>query len=561
MSADSPSEVTQTVTPGHDPEATVNALPAKAAERRAAASSAHLSHQFTIATLRDEEVQTARAMIRIGRLVGFACVLGLPLLGGSVALRIAVAIAMIPAIAVGYWVEWSIRKPDRYTETMMMLLAASVGPAAFTGLLYFGIFSGAQLFFALALFFFSRRERHGSALALYVSTAIVQALLAGLVISGAVADPGLIRPELSLTSLAVGHVLIQVGDFGAFLLGRQSYRAARQALARMQRAMVLAAQREALLLEARQDLDRALRGGAGRYTDRTFGSYKLGDVIGRGGMGEVYEARHVDSGELAAAKLLAHRELSNQHSVERFLREVQAVRALTSPHVVRVFEASDAGDPIPFLMMERLRGHDLAHHLRSGQLTNDGLLELIEQVGAAVEEAWQHGIVHRDLKPQNIFRDERATRAVWKVLDFGVAAIADHDGTLTQGHVVGTPAYMAPEQGRGERVDYRADVYAVAAIAYRWLTGRPVCSGRDMRAAVYQAVHVMPQRPSTYADLPPGVDAVLAIGLAKDPAVRWERVSELRAQLEAALAGEIEPRTQARAAAILDRHPWGSTRE
>jgi serine/threonine-protein kinase len=547
--------------------ATVNALPAGAAARRAVGASAlatplpHTSQQFALATLRDEEAQTARAMIWVGRLVGVACLAALPFLGGATGLKIAVTIAMVPAIAVGFWVERRIRDPERYGEAAMVILAASVAPAAMIGLLYFGIFSGAQLFPVLALYFFSRRERFGSALAFYLANAILQAAFATVIISGWISDPGVFRTEVAPGVLLIGHLLIQIGDLGAFLLGRRSHRAARDAIERMQSAMVLAAQREALLHEARQDLDRALRiDSAGRYTEHTFGSYRLGDVIGRGGMGEVYAAWHVETGEPAAVKLLVQRELANPHSVERFLREVRAVRALTSPHVVRVLAASGEGDPIPYLVMERLTGHDLAHHLRSGRLPPAGLDELLAQVGGAVEEAWQLGIVHRDLKPQNLFLADRPDGPVWKVLDFGVAALADHSGTLTQGHVVGTPAYMAPEQARGDTVDKRADLYALAAVAYRWLTGRPVCSGRDLHAALYQTVHVMPVRPSTLAELHEDVDAVLAIGLVKDPSRRWQTVGELRAALVPALAGELDPAIRRRANDLLAQHPWGAVR-
>ena len=174
----------------------------------------------------------------------------------------------------------------------------------------------------------------------------------------------------------------------------------------MQKAMMLAAQREALLQEARQDLDRALAiDAAGRFTDHTFGQYRLGHVIGRGGMGEVYEAFHIETGEAAAVKLLAQRELGNPQSVAAVpARGAHDAAALASPHVVRVLAASDDDDEIPYLVMERLRGHDLAHHLRSGRMSPDGAARDARRRSAPrVEEAWAQGIVHRDLKPQNLF--------------------------------------------------------------------------------------------------------------------------------------------------------------
>ena len=546
-----------------EPAETVNALPERAAARRAAiaagsAPGASTSLQFARATLRDEEAAGARGMIRMGRLIGGAVLLVLPLLGGDIALRVAMAVAIAVAMIVGWIVERRISDPERYGERVMVVLAMTVLPAVFTALLYFGIFSAVQLFPALAMYFFARREKFASALAAYLVNAIVQAMFAAVIISGLVDDPGLIQPHQPWHVLIAGHLLIQIGTLSAFLLGQHSHRASRDAIEKMRHAMLLAAQREALLQEARQDLDRALQlGGSGRYSDQTLGNYRLGTVIGRGGMGEVYEAWHVGSGEAAAVKLLPHRELANPRSVERFLREVRAVRTLTSPHVVRVLEWSSEGDELPYLAMERLHGHDLAHHLRSGGLSRDGLDMLLAQVGAALEEAWAQGIVHRDLKPQNLFL---ADGGGWKVLDFGVAALSDHAGTLTQGHVVGTPAYMSPEQAKGERVDHRADVYALAAVAYRWLTGRPVCGGRDLHAALYQTVHVMPQKPSTLAELSDDVDAVLAIGLVKDPAKRWSSVRDLRAALATATSGDLDPAVRRRAEDLLADHPWGAVR-
>jgi serine/threonine-protein kinase len=539
---------TVTVRVGSDEALTAQALPRAAHERRRNVSVSGTTH-YTLATLRDEEVRTARTMISVGRAVGVAAVLPLPFLGGSAVLRIMFAIAAALAIAVGLIVERQIRDPERYRERTMLILAASVLPAGFAGLLYWGIFSAVQLFPVLALYFFSRRERFRSALAIYLVTAAGQAAIAAAVIAQLVPDLGLFEPQLSVGTLVVGHLLIQVGDLAAFVLGWYSHRATRAAIEDMQNAMVLAAKREALLHEARQDLDRAMGvGNAGRYTDQEFGSYRLGNVLGRGGMGEIYEARHVNTDQPAAVKLLAPRELGNPHSVERFVREVRAVSTLASEHVVRVLGASDDRDPIPYLVMERLHGQDLARLLRDTRLPHDQLLELLDHVGAAVTEAWEHGIVHRDLKPSNLFRAEHPGGWTWKVLDFGVAALSDHAGTLTQGHVVGTPTYMAPEQARGERVDHRADIYALSAITYRWLTGRPVCSGKDLPTSLYQIVHLHPTPPSALAELDPDVDAVLAIGLAKDPAKRWERVVELRDALRDALAGRLAPRLRQRAA-------------
>ncbi len=501
-------------------------------------------------------------MIKVGRILGVATALPLPFIPGNESLKIALAAAIVLAIGVGFYFERRLARPGGFSERLMVAFALSVSPAIFVASLYFGVLSAAQMFPSLALYFFCRRERRSSAFALYLTNAITQAVFATLIIFDIVDDPGLVAPALAPHVYAMGHGLLQVGFLCAYLLGRGSHRASRDAITKMQTAMRLAAQREALLHEARQDLDRALAiDAAGRFTDHTFGSYRLGLVIGRGGMGEVYEAFHIDTGGIAAVKLLPTRELGNPQSVQRFVREVRTIRGLMSPHVVRVLAASDEGDDIPYLVMERLRGHDLAHHLRSGHMSPAGLREMFVQVGSALEEAWSKGIVHRDLKPQNLYLADTAGGApIWKVLDFGVAALDESSGTLTQGKVVGTPAYMAPEQAKGDKVDFRADLYALGAIAYRWLTGRPVTGGKDLHNALYQTVHVMPQQPSTLAELHPDVDAVLAIALFKEPDDRWQTLDELREAMALALEGKLDPRTRRRAADLLARHPWGAVR-
>ncbi|HUJ63726.1 MAG TPA: serine/threonine-protein kinase [Kofleriaceae bacterium] len=533
-----------TVTVPDVPDAvqTVRALPPAAAERRIAART-HGSSEYTLATLRDEDVRTARLIIGVGRWIGVAAVLALPLVGGAPAMQLVFAATVTFAIVVGVVVELRIRDPARYRELTMQVLAISVAPAVVCGVLYWGIFSAVELFPVLTIYFFSRRSGFGTSVAIYLAAAIVEALVAGLVIGGVIPDPGVFEPVLPRATLVIGEILIQLGLFAAFMLGWLSLRASRIAIDNMQRALVLATRREALLDEARQELERAMRvGGPGRYTDHTFGGFRLGHVIGRGGMGEVYEASHGETAEPAAVKLLPLRELGNPHAVERFVREVRAVSALRSPHVVRVLGASAEQDPIPYLVMERLHGQTLAQLLRNTRPPPHDLIEMLGELGSGLEEAWALGIVHRDLKPHNVFR----TDAGWKVLDFGVAALSDRAGTLTQGHVVGTPAYMAPEQARGERVDHRADLYALGAIAYRWLTGSPVCSGSQL----VQVVEVAPARPSSLAELDPDVDAALAIGLAIEPAARFTTARELTSALADALAGRLDPELRTRGAGV-----------
>jgi serine/threonine-protein kinase len=322
----------------------------------------------------------------------------------------------------------------------------------------------------------------------------------------------------------------------------------------------LALQREALLQELRQDLDRALKvGGPGRYTGRVLGSYKVGVVIGRGAMGEVYEASHVDSGDIVAVKLLHRELLADQKHVIRFLREARNASALHSPHVAKVITASGPEDPIPYLVMERLTGITLSELLhRQQRLGIDEVIELVDQIGSVIDSAKKHGIVHRDLKPGNIRLSLATGPRIWKVLDFGVSTLHDSGGTLTQGAIVGTPAYISPEQASSEKVDHRADLYALAAIAYRCLVGRPPYSGKHLPSLLYQAIHEMPRRPSELATLPKSVDHVLAIGLAKMREDRFDSGSELGAALRSASSGPLAEDLTRRAREILAAYPWRS---
>src|SRR4029079_4934929 len=167
------------------------------------------------------------------------------------------------------------------------------------------------------------------------------------------------------------------------------------------------------------------------------------------------------------------------------------------------------------------------------------------------------GIVHRDLKPHNVFFAEEGGLRRWKILDFGVSKVGG-SGTLTQGHVVGTPAYMAPEQARGEDVDHRADVYSLAAIIYRAVTGHPVFSGKDVPATLHDVVYAIPTRPSMLAQLPADVDRVLAIGLAKDPRERFAFALELARWFSAAVTQGLDVDQRRRADELIARYPWSA---
>ena len=212
--------------------------------------------------------------------------------------------------------------------------------------------------------------------------------------------------------------------------------------------------------------------------------------------------------------------------------------------------------PVPYLVMERLEGKTLAEILRNRSAMPAGeVLEMVRQVGVGITAAAAAGIVHRDLKPQNVFlhRDQ------WKVLDFGVARAIDSGDTLTAGHVVGTPSYMAPEQASGATVDHCTDLYALAAIAYRAITGHPPFAGGEIAETLYRVVHTRPRRPSELIpSLPPDVDLVLAIGLAKRPSDRFTSAIEFSDSLYHAMADTLPEHVRLRGLALDRVGAWAS---
>jgi serine/threonine-protein kinase len=276
-------------------------------------------------------------------------------------------------------------------------------------------------------------------------------------------------------------------------------------------------------------------------------------------MGEVYEGHHTRTRQEAAVKLLHAGTLADATHVARFIREAETASKLDTPNVVRVLEVGTTTGEVPFLAMERLRGYDLAHLLRrQRRLELKAAAALVTQVAAGLDAARAAGIVHRDLKPHNVFFAQPAD--LWKVLDFGVSKDGG-SGTLTKGHVVGTPAYMAPEQAKGENVDHRADVYSLAAILYRSVTGHPAFASKDVPTTLYDVVYRVPTQPSILAPLPGDVDRVLALGLAKLPDERFATAVELAQWFALAIEDQLTPDQRRRADELANKHPWGTRQQ
>lgn len=275
--------------------------------------------------------------------------------------------------------------------------------------------------------------------------------------------------------------------------------------------------------------------------------YRLLRLLGRGGMGEVYEARHVVVGRRFALKFLREHLARGPDSLARFMREAQAAGALDSEHIAAVLDFDTAADGSPFLVMEYLAGESLAALLaREGQLPVPRAIAILVQVCSGLDVAHRAGIVHRDLKPDNLFVTKLPSGSEQiKILDFGIAKLTDlgSDGAITSsGAILGTPFYMAPEQARGEKsVDFRVDIHALGVIAYELLSGKKPHPGDGYNAIL---AHILTEPVVPLSTLRPGLEpalvAVIERALEREPARRQTSVAELRNDLSP-FAGRVLP--------------------
>jgi serine/threonine protein kinase len=273
---------------------------------------------------------------------------------------------------------------------------------------------------------------------------------------------------------------------------------------------------------------------------RSVAGYRLLERVGEGGTAEVYRAEHPERGT-CAFKVLRQRLRGDPTAVKRFLREAGYGSRVVHPGVVRTYDYGEA-DGLHYLALEWADGESLASFLhRNGPLAPADAVPLVRQLADALEAAHKAGIVHRDLKPENIMYDPR-TRTV-KLLDFGIARDAElpPEERLTRtGFFVGTLQYVAPEALSGELVDGRADIYSLATITYYLLTGRHPYVGRSPRE-LFQQLLSQPPLPLSQAargiKVPPGLEAAVMKGLARQPADRQPTMPEFAADLEAGLAG------------------------
>ncbi len=264
------------------------------------------------------------------------------------------------------------------------------------------------------------------------------------------------------------------------------------------------------------------------------GKYRIERILGRGGMGVVVQATHLQLGQRVAIKFLHER--AKAENVERFLREARASVRLKSEHVARVLDVGELDNGAPYMVMEYLTGNDLSQVLKKrGQLPIAEAVGYVLDACEAIAEAHASGIIHRDLKPANLFLTTAADGShMVKVLDFGISkatdTTADPQMALTEtAALLGSPLYMAPEQMRSARsVDARADIWSLGAITYQLITGQTPFSA-DTYAELILTVNTEPPTPLSHwrSDVPPELEAAILRCLEKKPADRCPSVAEL----------------------------------
>ena len=299
-----------------------------------------------------------------------------------------------------------------------------------------------------------------------------------------------------------------------------------------------------------------------------LGPYEIEELLGAGGMGEVYRARDVRLGRNVAVKILPQELSLDPERKARFEREARTISSLNHQHICRLYDVGSQNGT-DYLVMECLEGETLAQRIARGPLPLPLALKIGAEIADALDRAHQSGVVHRDLKPGNIM----LTKAGAKLLDFGLAKPVAMDGkalpsgsTLTsaaplteQGIILGTLAYMAPEQIEGGEATPASDIFALGAILYECITGNPAFSGKS-RASVMAAVLTFQPQPLTtkYPGVPKGVDLLVSTALAKTPDSRWGSAHDLKLQLQSIQPQEdvASPTNREPAGAIWRWAPW-----
>src|SRR5437867_41196 len=300
-----------------------------------------------------------------------------------------------------------------------------------------------------------------------------------------------------------------------------------------------------------------------------LGPYEILTLIGAGGMGEVYKTRDTRLDRTVAIKVLPSR-LSLSHEARlRFDREAKAVSSLNHPHICTLHDVGQQ-EGVEFLVMEYLEGETLAARLEKGTLALDQVLRTAIEIASALDKAHRQGLIHRDLKPANVM----LTKSGAKLLDFGLAklqgleagsatagvsALTTEGRNLTaEGTILGTFAYMAPEQLEGKEADARADLFALGVLIYEMATGKRAFQGKSQASLISAIMSFDPQPISALQPMtPPALDRVVKVCIAKDPDERWQTSHDVMLQLTFIAEGGPQAASSASVAARRGRENLG----
>lgn len=263
-------------------------------------------------------------------------------------------------------------------------------------------------------------------------------------------------------------------------------------------------------------------------------TYEITELIGRGGMGMVFAARHLRlPGKRVAVKILRSEEPLTPEQYARFRREAEIASRLDHPNVIDVIDFDKLASGTPYLVLEFLRGESLARRLAQGPLPEAETMSIARQIASALQAAHRAGVVHRDLKPDNVFLVPSdaggVLRSHVKLLDFGISKLVNSATIQTQeAAVMGTPLYMPPEQAKGKSkdIDARADIFSLGCIVYEMLAGRAAFAGDGVVEVIYKVVNEDPPPLKTFCpSIAEGIERAVSRALAKTPQDRYPDVA------------------------------------
>jgi len=275
------------------------------------------------------------------------------------------------------------------------------------------------------------------------------------------------------------------------------------------------------------------------------GGYIVEGKLGEGGMGSVYAAVHPDIGKKAAIKVISHTLCRDDHAVQRFKQEARAVNQIGHPNIVDVFAFGELDDGRSYFVMEWLQGESLGDLAERNALALPEVLNVLDQIADALDAAHENAIVHRDLKPDNVVVEDVRGQLRVKLLDFGIAKLANptDDAPIAQtqtGMMMGTPGYISPEQARGRGVDHRTDIYALGSMTYELVLGRlPFDADNAMDMVMAHLTKPPPRMSEAWPEVPPVLEDIVLRMMAKDVASR-PALGEVRAALAAAHEQAVE---------------------